>query len=86
MGRYSFTTHLCQQTSIEENATLMELEEQLYSKIILKCTDVQILFCDIKDNWKDARKETNTEMHIIAKTNFQSIFAVSVMEINTLPR
>lgn len=64
----------------------MELEERLYSKILLKCTDIQILFCDIKDNWKDARREIDTEMHLFSKSTFQSICAVSVTEMKTLPR
>lgn len=86
LGRYSVSTQLCQQPSIEESTTLMELEECLYSKILLKCSDVQILFCDNKDNWRDAKKENETQMHIVSKTNFQSIFAVSAMDIKTLPR
>lgn len=64
----------------------MELEERLYSKILLKCTDIQILFCDNKDDWKEAKRENDTEMHLVSKTNFQSIFAVSVVDIKTLPR
>lgn len=64
----------------------MELEERLYSKTLFKCSDIQILFCGNKDNWRDAKKEKETQMHIVSKTNFQSIFAVSVVEIKTLPR
>lgn len=64
----------------------MELEERLYSKILLKCSDIQILFCNKKDDWGEAKRENDTEMHLISKTNFQSIFAVAVVDIKTLPR
>lgn len=63
----------------------MELEEQLYSKLNIDCSDIQILFCDTSDNWKDARKEKDTEMHIIPKTNFSSVYAVSVADLKTIP-
>lgn len=86
LGRYSMTTELCQQTYIADNATQMELEEQLYSKLFVNCSDVQILFCDTSDNWKDARKEKDTEMHIIPKTSFSSIYALSVANLKTIPR
>ncbi|KAJ8960584.1 hypothetical protein NQ318_013873 [Aromia moschata] len=70
LGRYSVTTELCQKNCVAENATQMELEERLYSKLFINCADVQILFCDTCDNWKDARKEKDTDMHVIPKTSF----------------
>lgn len=78
-------TEMCQQTNIPENSTQMELEEQLYSKIFINCTDIQILFCDTSDNWKDARKEKDTSMHVIPKTSFTSTYALSMVNLKTIP-
>ncbi|XP_072395854.1 intermembrane lipid transfer protein VPS13A-like [Diabrotica undecimpunctata] len=85
LGRYSVRTELCQQAYIAENSTQMELEEQLYTKIFVNCTDLQILFCDTSDNWKDARKEKCSEMHVVPKTSFSSICAISVANLKTIP-
>ncbi|CAH1112949.1 unnamed protein product [Psylliodes chrysocephalus] len=84
LGRYSVQTELCQE-AYTDNATQMELEEQLYTKVHVNCTDFQILFCDTSDNWKDARKEKCSELHVIPKTSFSSICALSVANLKTIP-
>jgi hypothetical protein len=75
LGRYLITTELCQSIDLIENATQMEMEEQLYSKLLLECTDMQVLFCQNSDNWKDERKEKDTDLHIISKTAFSAVYA-----------
>lgn len=86
LGRYSLTTELCKEHEVPENATQMELEERMYTKLNIQCTDLQLLFCDSSDNWKDARKEKDTEMHIVPKISFNAIYAVCVSTLQTLPR
>ncbi|XP_060526445.1 intermembrane lipid transfer protein VPS13C-like isoform X2 [Cylas formicarius] len=86
LGRYTIRTDICQHTKVCENSTQMELEEQFYSKLLMDCADFQILFCDKNDHWKDARREKDTEMHVIAKTAFSSVYALSVLDLPTLPK
>ncbi|XP_030755861.1 vacuolar protein sorting-associated protein 13A-like [Sitophilus oryzae] len=86
LGKYIFKTEICAQTHIIESATKMELEEQLYSKLYIDCTSLQILFCDKHDHWKDARNEKDTEMHVIPKTNFNAVLALAALDLNTIPR
>lgn len=86
LGKYSITTELCKQNEIPDNATQMELEEQMYTKMNIQCTDLQLLFCDSSDNWKDARREKDTEMHLVPKINFNTIYAICVTNLQTLPR
>ncbi|CAH1186159.1 unnamed protein product [Phyllotreta striolata] len=84
-GRYSLRTELCPNRHAADNATQMELEEQSYTKLNVKCTDFQILFCDNSDNWKDARRENCSEMHVVPKTCFTSICAISAVDLKSIP-
>ncbi|KAF7285850.1 hypothetical protein GWI33_009822 [Rhynchophorus ferrugineus] len=86
LGTYMIRTEICSQTQIIENATKMELEEQLYSKLHIDCTGLQLLFCDKNDQWKDARKEKDTDMHLISKSNFNAVLALSALDLNSIPR
>ncbi|EEZ98160.2 hypothetical protein TcasGA2_TC000586 [Tribolium castaneum] len=86
LGRYLVTTELCQNSDLIENATQMEMEEQLYSKYHIECTDMQVLFCQNSDNWKDERKEKDTDLHIIPKTAFSATYACCTRIEKTIPR
>lgn len=86
LGRYLITTELCQNTDLIENATQMEMEEQLYSKYHIECSEMQILFCQNSDNWKDERKEKDTDLHIIPKTAFSAMYACCTRIEKTIPR
>lgn len=85
-GHVIINTELMQEGEISENATQMELEEQLYSRLYLKCDDTQLLFCDRADNWKDARKEKDTDLHLISKFNYAAIYGSCVKTTKTLPK
>lgn len=77
---------MIQDTDILDNATQMELEEQLYSRLYFKCDNTQLLFCDCNDNWKDARKEKDTDLHLISKFNYSAIYGSCVKQTKTLPK
>lgn len=85
-GHLIIKTELCEKTDISDTVTQMELEEQFYSRLHMDCNDIQILFCDASESWKDARKEKDTEMHILPKTNFSSTFAACVKVLKTVPK
>ncbi|XP_057653630.1 intermembrane lipid transfer protein VPS13A-like [Diorhabda carinulata] len=85
LGKFVMKTELCQESYVAENSTKMELEEQLYTKLFVNFTDFQILFCDNNDNWKDAKKEKCSDLHVIPQTSYSAICAVSVAQIRTIP-
>lgn len=85
-GHFMINTEIREETEICENATQMELEEQLYSRLYCKCDNSQILFCDKDENWKDARKEKDTDLHLIPKFNYTAIYATCIKTIKTLPK
>lgn len=85
-GKLSVNTEIRQETEIPENATQMELEEQLYSRLYFKCDNCQVLFCDSKENWKDARKEKDTELHLFSKFNCTSIYSTCIKIMKALPQ
>ncbi|RZC35875.1 vacuolar protein sorting-associated protein 13A-like, partial [Asbolus verrucosus] len=85
LGHYFITTDLCQSSEAIENATQMEMEEQLYSKLHIECSDMQVLFCQNSDDWKDERKEKDTDLHVIPKTAFSAIYAKCSKIEKTIP-
>lgn len=86
LGRYRITTELCQDSHIAENATHMELEEQLYSRLHIECSDIQILFCDSSEDWRSGRREKDTELHVLAKNSFTASYANSTKTITAIPK
>ncbi|KAK5650330.1 hypothetical protein RI129_001359 [Pyrocoelia pectoralis] len=86
LGHLKVETDLCEKCNISEISTPMELEEQLYSRFNVNCSEMQILFCDASENWKDARKEKDSDMHLLQKLNFSSTFAISSQTFHSLPR
>lgn len=85
-GRWMVKTELCQGCETIENYTHSELEERIYTKMHVETTDAQILFCDSGDNWRDAKKEKDTELHLIPKSGFIATFAIATKELKTIPR
>lgn len=85
-GHYIITTELSQAMEISENFTQMELEELLYSKYHIECNGAQVIFCDNSENWRDARKEKDTEIHLISKHNFSAVYADFVKDLNSVPK
>ncbi|KAK4883024.1 hypothetical protein RN001_006343 [Aquatica leii] len=63
-GHLTIKTELCEKTNLSEISTPMELEEQFYSRLNVDCKNAQILFCDASENWRDARKEKDSDMHV----------------------
>ncbi|KAB0792527.1 hypothetical protein PPYR_14486 [Photinus pyralis] len=86
LGHLKIETELCEKCDISEISTPMELEEQLYSRLIVNCNEMQILFCSTAENWKDARKERDSDMHLLQKLNFSSTFAISYQSFHSIPR
>lgn len=65
-----------------EDATQNELEEQLYSRLHIDLFHMQLLFCDSGENWRDARREIDTEMHLVSKMNMLLVFSHCVRSPN----
>lgn len=85
-GRCSLVTEMCKQNEINESTTQMELEEKIYSTIIFENSDLQVLFCDKNDNWRDAMKEKDTELHVIPRTSFKATYGCCMQHMKTIPR
>ncbi|KAF5273457.1 hypothetical protein FQA39_LY07474 [Lamprigera yunnana] len=85
-GHLTINTDLCEKGVLSEISTPMELAEQFYSRLNIDFKNCQILFCDAGDNWKDARKEKDSDLHLIQKTDFNSTFAICYKPLLTLPR
>ncbi|KAG8227036.1 hypothetical protein J437_LFUL013823 [Ladona fulva] len=70
-----------------EDATQMELEERLYDRLHLDFSEIQLLFCDSGDEWREMRKVQESEHHLIPKVRCQIVFSNSVRpEYRQLPR
>ncbi|XP_021923386.1 vacuolar protein sorting-associated protein 13A-like isoform X4 [Zootermopsis nevadensis] len=70
-----------------EDATQMELEERLYDRLHIDFSDLQLLFCDSGEEWRDARKLQDTDYHLVPKIRCQVVFSNSVKpEYRLLPR
>lgn len=85
-GHVTLKTEICEKNDVSDTTTQMELEEQFYSRLYIDVTDTQILFGAIGESWKDAKKEKNTDMHVMSKTNISATFASCVKTIKTIPR
>lgn len=85
-GHWLLATDICKESEINENATQMELEEQIYSKVSIENEGMQILFCDNGENWRDAKREKDTDLHMLPKTSFSASYFYSVKNISTIPR
>lgn len=85
-GRWIMKTESCQGCDFIENYTHSELEEKVYSKLHVENSNTQILFCDTGDNWRDAKKEKDTELHLVPKIGFSATFATTTAQIKTIPR
>ncbi|XP_025830546.1 vacuolar protein sorting-associated protein 13C [Agrilus planipennis] len=86
LGRIEVTTELWKRNDVLEFATQMEMEEQLYSRLHIKCSDIQVLFGNSKDNWKESMKEKDTELHILPKTKISAFYALRVRDVSNIPR
>lgn len=80
-------TELTQSLENLEEVTQMELEECAYSRVHIDLFHAQILFCDSSENWRDSRKENDSEMHLISKINTLIVFALCAKQDHkTLPK
>ncbi|KAE8750068.1 hypothetical protein FOCC_FOCC003192 [Frankliniella occidentalis] len=61
-----------------EDATQMELEERLYDRLHVECSEAQVLFCDSGDEWWESRKMQDSELHLVPKVRGQVVFSNSV--------
>lgn len=86
LGRWIIRTELCQGCDSTENYTHLELEERVYSKLYVEHSNAQILFCKDCDNWRDARKEKDTELHLIPKSGFIATFSTATKQVKSIPR
>ncbi|KYM95926.1 Vacuolar protein sorting-associated protein 13C [Cyphomyrmex costatus] len=70
-----------------EDATLMELEELLYDRLNMVFSGAQILFCHSGDDWRSARKRSDSEYHLLPKLQANVTLSYSIRpEYRQLPR
>lgn len=70
-----------------EDATLMELEELLYDRLNMEFSGAQILFCHSGDDWRSARKQSDSEYHLLPKLQANATLSYSIRpEYRQLPR
>lgn len=86
-GRVVIKTDLQARNAGLEDATQMELEERLYDRLHVDLSDLQLLFCDSGEEWRDARKLQDTDYHLVPKIRCQVVFSNSVKpDYRQLPR
>ncbi|XP_075226529.1 intermembrane lipid transfer protein VPS13A-like [Lycorma delicatula] len=87
LGRIKVTSELQPSNICLEDATQMELEERLYDRFHVDLYDLQFIFCDSGDEWRDAKKMLDSDFHVIPKIQCQLVFSNSVRpEYKQLPR
>lgn len=86
-GNVTLTNEL-QATNLQlEDATLMELEELLYDRLKMVFSGAQILFCHSGDDWRSARKRSDSEYHLLPKLQANATLSYSIKpEYRQLPR
>ncbi|KAL3277157.1 hypothetical protein HHI36_012509 [Cryptolaemus montrouzieri] len=85
-GKHFLLTEICQTTEIDEGATQMELEEKLYTKLTIESSGIQVLLCDSSDNWREAKHENDSELHVVPKFGFNATYAYCVQLLKTIPK
>ncbi|EFN86841.1 Vacuolar protein sorting-associated protein 13A [Harpegnathos saltator] len=87
LGNITLTNEL-QATNLQlEDATLMELEELLYDRLNMIFSGAQILFCHSGDDWRLARKRSDSEYHLLPKLQANATLSYSIKpEYRQLPR
>ncbi|GFG28735.1 hypothetical protein Cfor_06015 [Coptotermes formosanus] len=86
-GRVVIKSDLQSKNGGLEDATQMELEERLYDRLHVDLSDLQLLFCDSGEEWRDARKLQDTDYHLVPKIRCQVVFSNSVKpDYRQLPR
>ncbi|XP_063534918.1 intermembrane lipid transfer protein VPS13A-like [Cydia strobilella] len=69
-----------------EDATCMELEERLYDRLHAECS-CQVLFCESVESWREARRQTDSELHLVPRMKAQVVFSNSIKkDYKLLPR
>lgn len=86
-GNVTLTNEL-QTTNLQlEDATLMELEELLYDRLNMIFSGAQILFCHSGDDWRTAKKRSDSEYHLLPKLQANATLSYSIKpEYRQLPR
>lgn len=85
-GHHVIKSEICKNSDLPEGSTQMEIEEQMYSRIYADSKDAQILFCDNSENWRDSKKEKDTELHLLPKFGFTAVYAYFVRVMKTVPK
>ncbi|XP_047103973.1 vacuolar protein sorting-associated protein 13A-like [Schistocerca piceifrons] len=87
LGCVTVRSDLQTSTTGLEDATQMELEERLYDRLHIDFCDLQLLFCDSGEEWRESLKFQDTDYHLIPKIRCQIVFSNSVKpEYRQLPR
>lgn len=86
-GNLTLTNELQAMNLQLEDATLMELEELLYDRLNMVFSGAQILFCHSGDDWRSARKRSDSEYHLLPKLQANATLSYSIKpEYRQLPR
>ncbi|XP_059475627.1 intermembrane lipid transfer protein VPS13C-like [Neocloeon triangulifer] len=70
-----------------EDETKTELEEHLYDRLNMELTNMQIMFCDCSDEWREKRKMNDSDLHLLSCLKTQFMFSNSIkQDYKQLPR
>ncbi|XP_063238425.1 intermembrane lipid transfer protein VPS13A-like [Bacillus rossius redtenbacheri] len=87
LGRVQVTSDVQPSNVTLEDATQMELEERLYDRLHIDFSDAQLIFCDSGEEWREVRKQHDTDYHLVPKVRCQLVFSNSVKpDYRQLPR
>nr|CAD7428776.1 unnamed protein product [Timema monikensis] len=78
LGRVVVSSDIQPSNAVLEDATQMELEERLYDRLHLDCSDLQLIFCDSGEEWREVRKQQDSDHHLVPKIRCQVVFSNSI--------
>ncbi|XP_071038592.1 intermembrane lipid transfer protein VPS13A [Parasteatoda tepidariorum] len=86
-GRFTVSTDLQSDGLPLEESTKMETEERLYDRFNIALSDAQVLFSDLGEEWRTAKQQSETDMHLVPKAKVTVVFSNSVRpDCKTLPK
>ena len=64
-----------------EEATKMEIEEKLYDRFKIIISQLQILFSDSGDEWRAMRCKTDSDIHLLPRSQIKINFSVGILPL-----
>ncbi|KAG1650405.1 Vacuolar protein sorting-associated protein 13C [Nymphon striatum] len=87
LGRLTIKSDMQHGAVSLEDATRMEIEERLYDRFNIVLSDIQMLFVDSGESWRETRLLPESESHIMPKMRIQLMLSNNVKpDYKQIPR